>query len=76
MLVSSTSMKAASATTTAISQGLYLGRQMSWSSVSGGGTHLQVHVRHHVHAGAKPMIAVFSPGSRTIFTGILWTIFT
>ena len=29
MLVSSTSMKAASATTTAISQGLNLGRQMS-----------------------------------------------
>src|SRR5215472_12189814 len=34
MLVSSTSMKAASATTTAISHGLYRGRQMSWSSVS------------------------------------------
>ena len=34
MLVSSTSMKAAMATTTAISQGLYLGRQTSWSIVS------------------------------------------
>ncbi len=34
MLVSSTSMNAASATTTAISQGLYLGRQTSWSSVT------------------------------------------
>src|SRR6202040_3244989 len=33
MLVSRTSMKAASATTTAISQGLYLGRQTSWSMV-------------------------------------------
>src|SRR6202040_2975855 len=33
MLVSSTSMNAASATTTAISQGLYLGRQTSWSIV-------------------------------------------
>src|SRR3984893_3241683 len=33
MLVSRTSMKAASATTTAISQGLYLGRQTSWSRV-------------------------------------------
>src|SRR6266478_8957233 len=33
MLVSSTSMKAASATTTAISQGLYFGRQTSWSIV-------------------------------------------
>src|ERR1700680_612846 len=33
MLVSRTSMKAASATTTAISQGLYLGRQTSWSIV-------------------------------------------
>ena len=33
MLVSRTSMKAPSATTTAISQGLYLGRQTSWSSV-------------------------------------------
>src|SRR5271169_2302531 len=35
MLVSSTSIKAASATTTAISQGLYRGRQTStsWSSV-------------------------------------------
>src|SRR5271157_5587923 len=34
MLVSNTSIKAASATTTAISQGLYLGRQTSWSIVS------------------------------------------
>src|ERR1700737_1004139 len=33
MLVSRTSMNAASATTTAISQGLYLGRQTSWSIV-------------------------------------------
>src|ERR1700688_2031211 len=33
MLVSRTSMNAASATTTAISQGLYLGRQTSWSMV-------------------------------------------
>src|SRR5258708_37260285 len=33
MLVSRTSMKAASATTTAISQGLYFGRQTSWSIV-------------------------------------------
>src|ERR1700682_1941535 len=33
ILVSRTSMKAASATTTAISQGLYLGRQTSWSIV-------------------------------------------
>src|SRR5262249_28148659 len=33
MLLSSTSMKAARATTTAINQGLYLGFQTSWSSV-------------------------------------------
>src|SRR5437899_4165592 len=33
MLVSRTSMKAARATTTAISHGLYLGRQTSWSIV-------------------------------------------
>src|SRR5271167_2623635 len=33
ILVSRTSMKAASATTTAISQGLYFGRQTSWSMV-------------------------------------------
>src|SRR6266436_1314579 len=33
MLVSRTSMNAARATTTAISQGLYLGRQTSWSTV-------------------------------------------
>src|ERR1700681_3853928 len=33
MLVSRTSMNAASATTTAMSQGLYLGRQTSWSIV-------------------------------------------
>src|SRR5208282_1725828 len=85
MLVSSTSMNAARATTTAISQGLYLGRQTSSSSVSAAvvilrnsysGTHtakihavkfihearpqdsLQVHVRHHVHARAKPPIFI------------------
>src|SRR4029077_17781662 len=44
MLVSSTSMKAASATTTAISQGLYLGRPKSSSIVRAaeliGGIHL------------------------------------
>src|SRR6202790_4612478 len=33
MLVSSTSMKAASATTTAINQGFYFGRQTSWPMV-------------------------------------------
>src|SRR5215470_14631353 len=47
MLVSSTSMNAASATTTATSHGLYRGRQTSWSSVSAaeliGGIRLELH---------------------------------
>src|ERR1700719_4857032 len=64
MLVSSTSMKAANATTTAISQGLYLGRQTSWSSVIAAELILrnssQVHVRHHVHARSKPAILVLA----------------
>src|SRR5271169_659800 len=63
MLVSRTSMKAASATTTAISQGLYLGRQTSWSMVRAAEliapNSLEIHVRHHVHAWSKPAIPVF-----------------
>src|SRR5271170_703728 len=65
MLVSSTSMNAPRATTTAISQGLYLGRQTSRSSVIAAElilrNLLEVHVRHHIHARSKPTILVL-PG--------------
>src|SRR5579863_5981242 len=60
MLVSSTSMKAAKATTTAISHGLCFGRH-----TSGGGAGaervsvlLDIDLRIHRHAGAQSMVAV------------------
>src|SRR5579864_732494 len=64
MLVSRTSMKAASATTTAISHGLYRGRQTSWSGVSAAvviqRNSVEVYVRHNVHAWPKSSIPVFA----------------
>src|SRR5580698_6518183 len=64
MLVSRTSMKAASATTTAINQGLNLGRQTPWSMVRAAElierTSLQVHVRFHIHAWPQPAILVLA----------------
>src|SRR5580698_1877908 len=63
MLVSRTSMKAASATTTAISQGLNFGRQMSCSMVRAAElieASLQIHVWFHVHAGPQPAILVLA----------------
>src|SRR5580692_2800224 len=64
ILVSRTSMKAASATTTAISQGLILGRQTSCSMVRVAElierTSLQVHVGFHVHARPQPAILVLA----------------
>src|SRR5213594_1256752 len=66
MLVSSTSMKAPRATTTAITQGLYLGRQLSWSSVSGalliGDTR-----RYNVHGGPKPPVPVLTSVKHNLY---------
>src|SRR3984957_3729407 len=64
MLVSRTSMKAASATTTAISQGLNFGRQTSCSMASAAElielASLQIHVWFHVHARPQPATLVLA----------------
>ena len=60
MLVSSTSMNAARATTTAISQGLNLGRQTSWSSVRAAPNSSEVHVGHDIHTRSKLMVPILS----------------
>src|SRR5580658_9277251 len=66
MLVSRTSMKAASATTTAISHGLAWGRQAASACSTVRAAELirkcslENNVRHHVHSGAKLVIVIFS----------------
>src|ERR1700691_3294061 len=57
MLVSSTSMKAAMATTTAMSQGLYFGRQGS-SGTESTSALPDIDFAFHRHAGSQPMVIV------------------
>src|SRR5579864_88397 len=75
MLVSRTSMKAASATTTAISHGLYRGRQTSWSSVTAAvviqRNLVEIYVRHHVHAGSKASIPVLARLEKNLYRDAL-----
>ena len=84
MLVSSTSMKAAMATTTAMSQGLNFGFQGAWARRRGGACRLgqlghvrllEVNLGIDRHAGPQPMIAVLA-GSRSMRTGMRCTTFT
>src|ERR1700677_3481207 len=57
MLVSSTSMNAAMATTTAMSQGLYFGRQGS-SGTESTSALPDIDFGFHRHAGSQPMVTV------------------
>src|SRR5271154_1149303 len=55
MLVSSTSMNAAIATTTPMSQGLYFGRQ---AGAEGRASLPDIDLRLHGHAGSQPVVIV------------------
>ncbi len=57
MLVSSTSINAAIATTTAMSQGLYFGRQGS-SGADSISALSDINFRLHGHTGSQPMVTV------------------
>src|SRR5215469_15589377 len=60
MLVSSTSMKAANATTTAMTHGLYFGRQRSTSGSTSVSALADINLRNHRHARPQTMILVLA----------------